>query len=226
VKHVVDAELQRLEVHRRGQRGVDQRLDVVLLAQGHEALDVDHAEMRVGGRLADQQLGVLIDRRFHPIVVAGRDLVCDHAETAQVLDAEFPGAVITLVEQDDLVAGAELRQQQADHGRHSRGVQQRRGAPVQGGQLALGHLLGGIAVAGVLLTGQLLLDEVDCCLGVGEGVGGGTEDRVGHRTFRLLAGLAGVNRRGRQAATGRRSILVRRMVFLAHGNATLPFRVR
>ena len=50
----------------RGQRGVDQRLDAVLLAQRGEPLEVDHAQVRIGGRFADQQRGLGVDGRFHP----------------------------------------------------------------------------------------------------------------------------------------------------------------
>ncbi len=44
------------------------------------------------------------DRRFHRVVVAGWHLARRHAEPRQVLGAELAAAVITLVEEDHLVA--------------------------------------------------------------------------------------------------------------------------
>ncbi len=40
----------------RRQRGIDQRLDAVLLAQLGEPFEIDHAQMRIRRRFADQQL--------------------------------------------------------------------------------------------------------------------------------------------------------------------------
>ena len=55
VEHVVDARRDRPQVVRRGQRGVDQRFDAVLAADFGEAVEVDDAQVRIGGRFADQQ---------------------------------------------------------------------------------------------------------------------------------------------------------------------------
>ena len=127
------------------------------------------------------------DRRFHRVVVAGLHLPRDHAEPRQVLGAELAAAVITLVEEDHLVAGVQLGHQQADDRRHAAGEEQGLFAPFERGQLPLDDLLAGVAVAAVLFARLLLLDEVDDRLRVGERVGRGAEDRVGDRVSRPFA---------------------------------------
>jgi len=198
VEHVVHAPLQRPDVVRSGQRGVDERIDPVLLAQRGEPLQIDDAQVGIGGRFADQEPGARMDGRFHAVVIAGRDLVRDDAELAQMLDAELARAMVALVEQDDLIARLQLRQQQTSHGRHAAGIQQGRFTPLQRGELALDHLLARIAVAGVFFAGQLLFHEIDDRLRVGEGVGGRAEDRVGNGEAGLEPVLARVNGLGRK----------------------------
>ena len=154
-----------------------------------EALQIDDAQMRIGRRLADQQLRPGRDGRFHRVVIAGRHLARDDAEARQVLRAELAAAVVTLVEEDDLVAGVQLGHQQADDRRHAAGEQQGRLAPFERRQLALDDLLARIAVAAVLLARLLLLDEVDHRRRVGKRVGRGAEDRIGDRVAGLLPRL-------------------------------------
>ncbi len=122
-----------------------------------------------------------------------------------MLRAELAAAVVTLVEEDDLVAGVELGHQQADDGRHAGGEEQRRLAPFQGRQLPLHDALARVAVAAVLLARQLLLDEVDHALRIGERVRRGADDRIGDRVDRLLPRFAGVDRqrRGAKGSAGR-----------------------
>ena len=55
VQHVVDAGLDRPQVVGRAQRGVDQRFDAVPAAELGEPLQIDDAQVRIGGRFADQQ---------------------------------------------------------------------------------------------------------------------------------------------------------------------------
>ena len=54
MEHVIDARLDRPQVVRRGQRGVDERLDAVLIADFGEPVQIDDAQVRIGGRLADR----------------------------------------------------------------------------------------------------------------------------------------------------------------------------
>ena len=158
-----------------------------------EPFQIDDAQVRIRRRLADQQLRLGRDRRFHRVVVAGLHLPRRHAEPRQVLRAELAAAVITLVEEDHFVAGVELRHQQADDRRHAAGVEDRLFAPFERGQLPLDDLLARIAVAAILFARLLLLDEVDDRLRVGERVGRGAEDRIGDRVARLLPRFAGMN---------------------------------
>ena len=123
-----------------------------------------------------------------------------------MLGTKLAAAMVTLVEEDDLVAGAELGHQQADDRRHAAGEEHGFFRPFQGGQLPLGDALAGVAVAAVFLARLLLFDVVDHRLRVGERVGRGAEDRIGDRVARLLAGLAAVDaerREVRSRALGR-----------------------
>ncbi len=58
VQHVIDARGERPQVVRRGQRGIDQRFDAVPAADVGEAFQIDDAQVRIGRRFADQQLGL------------------------------------------------------------------------------------------------------------------------------------------------------------------------
>ena len=108
VQHVVDAGRDGPHVVGRAKRGVDQRFDAVFVTQTGEAIEIDHAQVRIRGRFADQQPGLAIDGRFHGVVVAGRHLARDDAEPRHVLRAELAAAVVTLVEEDHLVAAFSL----------------------------------------------------------------------------------------------------------------------
>ncbi len=163
-----------------------------------EPLEIDDAQMRIRRRFADQQSRARRDGRFHRVVVAGRHLPRRDAEPRQMLGAELAAAVITLVEEDHLVAGVELGHQQPDDGRHAGGEQQGRFAPFERRQLPLDDFFAGIAVAAIFLARLLLLDEVDHRLRVGKRVGRGAEDRIGDRVGELLPVFAAVDGNGRQ----------------------------
>ncbi len=199
MQHIINSRGDGLHVVGGAQRGVDERFHSVLLADRGETLQVHHAQVRVRGRLAHQQPGLGRDRRFHGGVVAGRHFAGHDAKPRQVLRAEFPGAVITFVEEHHLVAGVELGQQQSDHRRHAAGKQHGRLTAVQGRQLPLHHALAGVAVASVLLAGQLLLDELDHRGRVRERVRRGAKNRIGDRVGHFLPVFARVDGDGRRA---------------------------
>jgi hypothetical protein len=157
-------------VAERGERRVDQRIDAAPLADVGKPFKIDAAEVRVRRRLADQKSRPRRNGRLHGRVVAGLHLPRGHAEPREVLRTELPAAVVTLVEEDHLVAGAELRHQQADDRRHAAGEQHGLLAAFQRGELPLRDALAGIAVAAVLFARLLLLDVVDHRLRVGERV--------------------------------------------------------
>ena len=164
-----------------------------------EAVQIDDAQVRIGGRLADEQPRLGRDRRFHRVVIAGPHLHGLHAESRQVLGAKLAAAVVTLVEEDHFVAGIELGHQQADDRRHAAGEQHGRLAAFERGQLPLGHALARVAVAAVFLARLLLFDEVDHRLRVGERVRRRAEDRIGDRVARLLPRFAAVNAQASKA---------------------------
>src|SRR4029079_15323193 len=85
VEHVVDARLERTPVVGGGQCGVDQRFDAAAAADVGKLLQVDHAQVRVRGGLAHQQLRVRVDGRFHRLVVAGLHLPGNDAEPGEML---------------------------------------------------------------------------------------------------------------------------------------------
>ena len=199
VEHEIDTGRERLEVVGRAEGGVDERAHAAAAADVGKPLDVDDAQVRVCGRLADEELRPRRDRRFHRGVVAGLHLAEPDAESRQVLPTELAAAVVALVEEDNLVSCADVGHQQSDERRHSAGEEHGLFAPLEGGEFVFHHPLAGIAVAAILLADLLLLDEVDDRLGVAEGVGARREDRVGERMARFLAGLTGVHRSRRRA---------------------------
>src|SRR5690606_2218797 len=133
------------------------------------------------------------DGRFHGVVVARRHLERLHAEPREVLVAELAAAVVTLVEEYDLVARVELGHQESDDGGHAARVEEGFLGPFERGQLTLDHLLSWAPIPPILLARLVVLDEVDNRLGVAESVGRRAKDRVGDGVTRLLPRLSGVN---------------------------------
>src|SRR5690242_6727557 len=117
--------------------------------------------MRIGGRLTHQEPCVRRDGGFHRVVVAGPDLARGDAEPREVLRTELPAAVITLIEENYLVASVQLGHEQADHRRHAAGEKDGFLAAFEGRELPLDDALAGIAIAAVLFAWLLLLDVVD-----------------------------------------------------------------
>ena len=104
VHHVINAGGNWLQVEGGRQRRIDDRVDIVSLAEIGKLLQIDHAQVRIRGGLADQHPGVRIDGGFHRFIVARFHLARDHAKPRQVLAAVLAGPVITLVEENDLIA--------------------------------------------------------------------------------------------------------------------------
>ncbi len=64
VDHDVGAPLERTDQVRRGHRVVDHQRDAVGVGDAGDALDVEHVVLRVRDDLAEEHLGVRLDRRF------------------------------------------------------------------------------------------------------------------------------------------------------------------
>ena len=230
VQDEIDPRLERSEVVRRAERGVDERQHAVPPADVGEAFRVDDAQVGICRRLAHEEPRPGRDRRLHRVVVARRHLTESDAESREVPPAELAAAMVALVEEDDLVPRADMRHEDADQGRHSGGEQHGILATVELGELPFHHLFAGIAVAAVLLARLLLLQEIDDRAGARERVGRRGEDRVGDREAGLLPRLAGMHRGGRgagvtgraDASTHRRSRCVGRLDGILRGHAARP----
>ncbi len=203
MQHVVDAVLDGLGVVRCRQRRIDQRLDAMTRSDGREPIEVHDTQVRIRGRFADQQSRPLVDRRFHRVVIARLDLVGHDAESRHVLDAEFATAMVTLVEENHFVTGVELRHQQSDDGGHAGREQHGLFASLERGKFPLDNPFSRVAVATVLLAGQILLDIVQQRLRVGERVRGRTHDGVRHGIGQLLPLFAGMHSQRRRTAVAR-----------------------
>jgi len=123
--------------------------------------------------------------------------------TAQNLQEKLARAPVDVVGHDHVRALREHGEQRRRDRRHAAGEQQRVLGVLQGGQLALRHPLGGIAVAAVLLALDAPLEVIGELGGVGEGVGRGLDDGLGRGRGELGPRLAAVNRPcARTAARG------------------------
>ena len=171
VEDEIDAVGKRAVVVGGAEGGVDEREHAMAAADVGEPAAVDDREMGVGWRLADDHLRPRADRRFHGVVVARLHLAEADPETRQVTAAELTAAVVALVEEHHLVAGAQVRHEHADERRHAGGEEDGHLAAVEGGEFAFHHPFPRVAIAAVFLAGEVLLDEVEDRAGVGEGVG-------------------------------------------------------
>ena len=84
---------------------IDQSFDVMAAAEVDESLEIDHTQMWVRRRFADQQTRLGRNRRFHRVVITGRNLMRHHAKPGQVVSYRIRDyGDNTGVEEDHFVA--------------------------------------------------------------------------------------------------------------------------
>ncbi len=71
--------------------------------QLHKTLQVHHAEVGIGGALADQHLGPGINGLLHRSIVTRFDLMRYHTKAGQMFTTEFAAAVIAFIKEDYFV---------------------------------------------------------------------------------------------------------------------------
>ena len=172
----VHAEVQRLDVVRRRQRGVDDRHDLARFGHLDDSRDIEHAQVGVRGRFGEDDVRRGLDGLFDGLGRGVHDRVLD-AELAQEVGGEVARLAVAVAGKDDVAARLHEGHDHQEHGGHARGVEHRAFGAFDGRELALRFLLRGVAVAGVLV----LADQLALALGPHEFLDlvGGVEIIVG-----------------------------------------------
>lgn len=202
--HEIDAVVERAHVERRGERGIDQRLDVSGACERPQGLEVDAVQVRVRRALGDNQFRVRAQRSFdarNRRLAAG---VLD-AEAAEELAHEDARLAIRIARDDQVHSRPQHRQQRGHECAHARRGQQRRyaGSAVafERGKFFFRDTLRGIAVTAVLLAAFILAAKVAAkFVGRTKRIGGGEHEWVRQTVVRLAARLAAVNALGVDAS--------------------------
>ena len=195
----IHAPLERPRVVGRGEGGVDDGLHPVLPADGGEALEIQHAVVGIGGRFAQQHPRGGADRVLQRLVVARGHRGHLDAVARERLVEELPRAPVAVVGDHGVRAARQHGEERGGHGGHAAREEQAVAGALEGGQLGLGDLLGGVAVAPVLDALDLAVEVVLQLLGVGEGEGRGLDDRGRQRVGGLGPRLAAVHRQRARA---------------------------
>ncbi len=211
----IDTPVQRPQVVRRGEGGVDHGLHAVRAPDGREPLEVQDAVVGVGRRLAHEDARRRLDRVFQRLVVAGGDRRDLDAVPGQHGVEELTRATVAVVRHDDVGAA---RQQRVEHGRH-RAHPAREQETVRRSferrELRLRDLLRRVAVPPVVDAGvDLAVEVILQLLAVRPRVGRRLDDRRGERVRGLLPRLAAMDRQG--ARTGG---LLRGLELVGHQDA-------
>ncbi|MNM89615.1 hypothetical protein D3C81_1018480 [compost metagenome] len=142
----------------RGEGGVDQQRDLVVLADLRHGFDVEHVEARVAQCLAEQQPRLGADGGAPGVDVARIDESGLDAEAPQRVVQQIVRAAIERRGRHDMGAGAHQR----GHGQVQRGLAGCRGdgpgAVLQGRHALLEHRHGGVADAGIHVPGALHIE--------------------------------------------------------------------
>ena len=129
----------------------------MLLSDVDQPVQIDHIEMWVGRRFGNQQPGIVLDGVFQRLKITHRHDRAAHTEPLEKGQAEFAGAAVAVVGDDDMRASREHGQQDRGDGRHPRRKQQGGRRAFQCGQPAFRGRHGRISVAAVFAAAAVLL---------------------------------------------------------------------
>jgi hypothetical protein len=155
---------------------------------------IDDAQVGVGRRLGEEDLGVVPERVGELLGVGRLDDRGLDAQLRQVVANELARAPIAVAGDDEVRVPGEERQEDGGRGAHSRGEQHRRLGPLELAELALDGPPRGVAVAAVLVALGLALLKGAQLRRVTKPEGRGLVDRRGDRMRGLVLALAGVHR--------------------------------
>ena len=164
---------------------------------------VDDAQVGIGRRLGEEELGVRSDRLAERVEVRRLDHRRLDAHAREKLLDELTRAAVAVAGDDQVRSFVEQRHERRRRGAHPRREEHRLLATFEGADLALDGAPGRVAVATVLLAVALAFLVVGDLLRVAEPEGGGLVDRRRDRVGFLLAELAGVDGAGRAPAVCR-----------------------
>ncbi len=126
---------------------------IVLLSQGSDLLQIDHAQCRIGRRFQIKQLRVRPDRPRVLIVFRSVHKRGFDAELGQPLAEELCGAAINVTLGNHVVAAFQQGEQRCGDGSHARSKEQRGIGAFQFRNGLLGYRVRGIAVTRVKHVG-------------------------------------------------------------------------
>jgi hypothetical protein len=200
VHHHVGAMRDRVLQRRRGEGVVAGQQRALRVRQLRQRRQVGDAQLRVRGRFRPQQLRRRRDRGAHRGEVAELHPAQLHAALGKEFLAKHAQAGVAVGRDQHFGAGRH-RLQQRVHRRHAGGKGERRRAAFHRGQRGLEPVLGGIALARILVAGDTLARR---SVRVGRGQVQRRRDRAGGRV-RLAAGMHSNGFRTHGRSPGKRS---------------------
>ena len=183
---------------------------------GRQFLQVEDVEVGIGRRLGEHQARRRLHRRLDGLWLRRRHHRHVDAQPLQHAVAELPRAAVAIGGGDHVLAGPQHGEQRGGDGAHAGRPQQGVVGVIEGGDLALRGLDGGVAVAPVLALVEAAFLEVDQFLRVAEHVRRGLVNRHRQRVRRALLPLAAVHRTAADTPDRARGRLLRRSL-ACHG---------
>ena len=146
----VNAEFERADVVRRGERGINHSQYPVSFRHFHHRRQIEHAQIRIGRRFGEDDVGVGPDGGFDGLG-GGRHEGVLHAELGQEIGREIAGLPIAIAGENDVAVPFHVGHQRQDDRAHAGGKQDGAFGAFDGGQFTLGFGLRRIAVPAVFL---------------------------------------------------------------------------
>ena len=182
-------------VHRCGEGAVDDQVRAgTRVPRAGEQREIGDAQIWIGGRLGQDHLRPAgaqgaAQRRLVP----GLDQRRLDAEPGEKARDELPRTPVAVLGEDDVISSLEKLEEGGGGGSHPAGEERGIFGALQRGELLLRGADGGVSVPAVFLALDVALEVPLDLRGVGEGVGGGPDDRGGDGVVRLVARLTPVH---------------------------------
>ena len=166
MRHDVGAPLDRTAHDRRGERVVDDQGHAVRMRGVGETLDIEHVERGVGDRLAEDRLGVGLERRLELLVsaVGGHERALDahalHGVRDEVVRAAVDGGA-----RHHVISLAQDVEQREEVRRLAGARQHASGTALELGDLCRNGVVGGVLQTGVEISRLLEVEQTTHVLG-------------------------------------------------------------